>query len=83
MFSSPGLRFVRVARPVEPEVEETEEVPPPAQQAATSTDTSAEPQAPASTEVEVETNELYLAEEDPRNDEHPDAEHDGSPATAA
>lgn len=74
---------MRVARPVEPEVEETEEVSTPAHEAPTSTDTSTEPQAPVSTEVEVETDELYRAEQDPRNDEHPDAEQDGSPATRA
>lgn len=79
MFSSPGQRFLRVARLVEPELEEPEEAP--AQQEATSADTSNEPQAPASADEGVETDELYRAE-DPRN-RHADAEQDESPANQA
>lgn len=53
----------------EPELEETEETP--AQQTTTSSESSSEPQAPATTEVGAETEELYEAE-DPRDD----TEHD-------
>lgn len=62
-IESPGQRFLRVARPVEPELEEQE-----AATETTSTDTTSEPQAATSTEVEAEaeTEELYEAE-DPRN----------------
>lgn len=90
MFSSPGLRFWRAARPVEPEQESEEESEAeqpaepeatPAQQETTLVDHSSEPQAPASTEVEAETDELYMAE-DPRN-ENPDAEQARPPTTGA
>lgn len=80
-IESPGQRFLRVARPVEPELEEQEIAPAPSAQeeATTSTDTNHEPQAAASTEVEAETEELYQAD-DPRNT-HPD--ENGPPTNRA
>lgn len=78
-IESPGQRFLRVARPVEPELEEQEA----ATDTTSTTDTTSEPQAATSTEVEAEaeaeTEELYEAE-DPRNTRPAE---NGSPANQA